>query len=221
MREQWLSCYSILAHQGGSFGICGMRQPFSGALLPKTPTPSPLKATSNAPQGPYTIPASRENTRSIVIRSQIPQSANTALSDALKGLTAADRPWRTASLCANPTKPCHAKKQVDSGPTCLTRQVLVPPHRPPWACDSANKVPTRKSQAQRPAQSPTDGKISTHFPNKSSRHQGITPSQCPHRPSVQGGKSTQISAPGRIRTCDTWFRKPLLYPLSYGGTDRW
>ena len=25
------------------------------------------------------------------------------------------------------------------------------------------------------------------------------------------------SAPGRIRTCDSWFRKPLLYPLSYEG----
>lgn len=24
-------------------------------------------------------------------------------------------------------------------------------------------------------------------------------------------------APGRIRTCDTRFRKPVLYPLSYGG----
>ena len=24
------------------------------------------------------------------------------------------------------------------------------------------------------------------------------------------------SAPGRIRTCDTWLRRPLLYPLSYG-----
>ena len=26
-----------------------------------------------------------------------------------------------------------------------------------------------------------------------------------------------IGAPSRIRTCDTRFRKPLLYPLSYGG----
>jgi hypothetical protein len=25
------------------------------------------------------------------------------------------------------------------------------------------------------------------------------------------------SAPGRIRTCDTRFRKPVLYPLSYEG----
>jgi hypothetical protein len=24
-------------------------------------------------------------------------------------------------------------------------------------------------------------------------------------------------ASGRIRTCDTWYRKPVLYPLSYGG----
>src|SRR5664280_1949799 len=28
------------------------------------------------------------------------------------------------------------------------------------------------------------------------------------------------SAPGRIRTCGTRFRKPLLYPLSYGGARR-
>jgi hypothetical protein len=26
-----------------------------------------------------------------------------------------------------------------------------------------------------------------------------------------------LRAPGRIRTCDSRFRKPLLYPLSYGG----
>jgi hypothetical protein len=26
-----------------------------------------------------------------------------------------------------------------------------------------------------------------------------------------------VSAPGRIRTCDTRFRKPMLYPLSYEG----
>ena len=27
----------------------------------------------------------------------------------------------------------------------------------------------------------------------------------------------EISAPGRIRTSDARFRKPTLYPLSYGG----
>ncbi len=26
-----------------------------------------------------------------------------------------------------------------------------------------------------------------------------------------------MGAPGRIRTCDTRFRKPMLYPLSYEG----
>jgi hypothetical protein len=30
--------------------------------------------------------------------------------------------------------------------------------------------------------------------------------------------STALGAPGRTRTCDTRFRKPLLYPLSYGGS---
>jgi hypothetical protein len=29
--------------------------------------------------------------------------------------------------------------------------------------------------------------------------------------------SASASAPGMIRTCDQWFRKPLLYPLSYEG----
>jgi hypothetical protein len=27
-------------------------------------------------------------------------------------------------------------------------------------------------------------------------------------------------APGRIRTCDTGFRRAVLYPLSYGGVTR-
>ena len=26
-----------------------------------------------------------------------------------------------------------------------------------------------------------------------------------------------IGAPGRNRTCGTWIRNPMLYPLSYGG----
>jgi hypothetical protein len=29
-----------------------------------------------------------------------------------------------------------------------------------------------------------------------------------------------ISAPGRIRTCDTGFRRAVLYPLSYEGEGR-
>jgi hypothetical protein len=32
-----------------------------------------------------------------------------------------------------------------------------------------------------------------------------------------GETAGQRGAPGRIRTCGTRFRKPLLYPLSYGG----
>jgi hypothetical protein len=27
-----------------------------------------------------------------------------------------------------------------------------------------------------------------------------------------------VGAPGRTRTCDARFRKPTLYPLSYGGS---
>jgi hypothetical protein len=29
-----------------------------------------------------------------------------------------------------------------------------------------------------------------------------------------------VGASGRIRTCGTWYRKPVLYPLSYGGPHR-
>ena len=29
-----------------------------------------------------------------------------------------------------------------------------------------------------------------------------------------------LCGPGMIRTCDTWFRKPLLYPLSYGANRK-
>ena len=31
----------------------------------------------------------------------------------------------------------------------------------------------------------------------------------------EGNHSQRNGAPGRIRTCDTWLRKPVLYPLSY------
>jgi hypothetical protein len=30
-------------------------------------------------------------------------------------------------------------------------------------------------------------------------------------------ETVEMGASGRIRTCDTWYRKPVLYPLSYGG----
>ena len=32
-----------------------------------------------------------------------------------------------------------------------------------------------------------------------------------------GTDSSQLSAPERIRTSDLWYRKPMLYPLSYEG----
>jgi hypothetical protein len=35
---------------------------------------------------------------------------------------------------------------------------------------------------------------------------------------ASGGTKHNSGAPGRTRTSDTWFRKPVLYPLSYGGT---
>ncbi len=35
----------------------------------------------------------------------------------------------------------------------------------------------------------------------------------------RGFRALSWGAPGRNRTCDTRFRKPMLYPLSYGGVD--
>ena len=32
-------------------------------------------------------------------------------------------------------------------------------------------------------------------------------------------KKQQIGAPGRIRTCDPWLRRPVLYPLSHGRVE--
>ena len=34
---------------------------------------------------------------------------------------------------------------------------------------------------------------------------------------LRAGLWLWLGAPGRIRTCDTRFRKPMLYPLSYEG----
>ena len=32
-------------------------------------------------------------------------------------------------------------------------------------------------------------------------------------------RTDRASAHGRIRTCDTWLRRPVLYPLSYVGEE--
>ena len=45
---------------------------------------------------------------------------------------------------------------------------------------------------------------------RSSSYLSRPPKQC-------SGQVKRIGAPSRIRTYDTRFRKPLLYPLSYGG----
>lgn len=39
----------------------------------------------------------------------------------------------------------------------------------------------------------------------------------PKRGQIIALNCTDKGAPGRIRTCGLWFRKPSLYPLSYGG----
>jgi arginyl-tRNA synthetase len=40
---------------------------------------------------------------------------------------------------------------------------------------------------------------------------------CSERHSSRASGRGGVGASGRIRTCDTWYRKPVLYPLSYGG----
>ncbi len=35
---------------------------------------------------------------------------------------------------------------------------------------------------------------------------------------VNEAAASWMSTPGGIRTPDTWFRRPVLYPLSYGRT---
>ena len=39
----------------------------------------------------------------------------------------------------------------------------------------------------------------------------------PDRTAGQKYSAQEVSAPGMIRTCDTGFRRAVLYPLSYGG----
>lgn len=36
-------------------------------------------------------------------------------------------------------------------------------------------------------------------------------------PGPHAVRALRCCTPGRIRTCDSWYRKPVLYPLSYGG----
>gem|GEM_PF-3623987 len=48
------------------------------------------------------------------------------------------------------------------------------------------------------------GKVETRVPNQK----------------ILSRKMNQSNTPGRIRTCDPRFRKPMLYPLSYGCTSQ-
>ncbi len=49
-----------------------------------------------------------------------------------------------------------------------------------------------------------------------SSHQQLEPSPCGKWPSRMRFRGELDGDPSEIRTCDTRFRKPLLYPLSYG-----
>jgi hypothetical protein len=57
-----------------------------------------------------------------------------------------------------------------------------------------------------------------YSPRMSQRSKQSTENECGHllRPK-HALTSYGVSAPGRIRTCDTGFRRAVLYPLSYGG----
>ena len=44
-----------------------------------------------------------------------------------------------------------------------------------------------------------------------------TGTKAPEEELMMSGQGSDLGAPGRNRTCDTRFRKPMLYPLSYEG----
>ncbi len=57
----------------------------------------------------------------------------------------------------------------------------------------------------------------THRSRKRPRTGGPRPNRAPPWGRNPQASVVMLCAPGRIRTCDTRFRRAVLYPLSYGG----
>ena len=71
-------------------------------------------------------------------------------------------------------------------------------------------VPTWKTLLIEPSVPPTFGTLNAP-------RQAILAVERPQAHSQSPIQPLARDAPGMTRTCDTRFRKPLLYPLSYGG----
>jgi hypothetical protein len=90
----------------------------------------------------------------------------------------------------------YAELLAELSARCASEPWPTPAGSPAWNDRSANQADTRR----------VDG-------SRGCRFGGLLPS--PPRP-LASSLHLQ-NAPGRNRTCDQWFRKPLLYPLSYEG----
>jgi hypothetical protein len=62
-----------------------------------------------------------------------------------------------------------------------------------------------------------DAMRTTRGPDTRNARTDCRPSQRTQRWKPLGSNGCMVSALGKIRTCDTRFRKPVLYPLSYEG----
>src|SRR3954447_59578 len=86
-------------------------------------------------------------------------------------------------------------------------------HRVPPPLDRSTRTPRRPPQGQRHPQSAPAGPLHPLRPNVTVP----TDTFDDWRPSEGPESSDAAGALGMIRTCDTRFRKPMLYPLSYEG----
>jgi hypothetical protein len=77
-------------------------------------------------------------------------------------------------------------------------------------CNAPVRCPNARSQDPAPHLPPEDCE-------RAGTRVGTPAIQLREIGTIQAIPTPQAGAPGRIRTCDTRFRKPVLYPLSYGG----
>src|SRR6266536_3254552 len=96
------------------------------------------------------------------------------------------------------------------------------PSRPPCCAPSPDVARANSSSRHFGAtgQQYVQQVISGSSANAHSALRGIERSAIPFEELERVHGQVEIGAPGRNRTCDSWFRKPSLYPLSYGGGNR-
>ena len=79
------------------------------------------------------------------------------------------------------------------------------PRRPGRRCDRGDGAPARDRRG---------------CPARRGRRRTLTrgtAGRCTGKRRIPGEPGILLRAPDRNRTCDLWYRKPTLYPLSYGG----